>query len=124
METKKGLSSFQDCMPIFLLDNMDPTEWWRYLYEETSHSSYTGLINFIELFYKDYGQKDFGDSRDIAKNTILLKQKLLFLAKKIFFMQDQFEECIKEESEKILIQINRAVQLMPDVDLSNYPAIE
>ena len=35
IEEKKGLSSFQDCMPVFMLDNMDPSEYWRYLYEET-----------------------------------------------------------------------------------------
>jgi len=65
MEYKKGLSSFQDCMPIFLLDNMDPTEFWKYLYEETTQSSYTGLINFIEMFYKDYKAKDFNDDLTI-----------------------------------------------------------
>lgn len=38
------------------------------------------------MLYKDYKQKDFNDDKIVFENTSMLKQKLLTLAKKIFFM--------------------------------------
>jgi len=56
------------------LDNADLTEYWRYLYETTeAEGQYTGLLSFIELFYKDYTTKDFDDDLESQKNTLIIK---------------------------------------------------
>jgi hypothetical protein len=56
------LQAFQDTHEQFFLDNTDLTEYWRYLYETTeAEEHYTGLLSFIELFYKDYTKKDLDD---------------------------------------------------------------
>jgi hypothetical protein len=78
------------------LDNSDLTEYWRYLYETTeAEGSYTGLLCFIELFYKDYTSKDFDDDLESQKITLIIKQKLLEIASNIFYIQDSHEDYIK-----------------------------
>ena len=112
---RETLCSWKDQLPIFVLDNEDHSEYWRYLFDETeSKKQSNGLLSFITNFYNDYNKKDFGDDDGIYRMSYNIRQKLLNLAQKIFLFIDTHEDFIKEDCHKLLIHLNEAVQKIPN----------
>jgi hypothetical protein len=60
------LTSYKDTNAYYVLDTNDKSEYWRYLHHyNVNDRKTTGLIVFIEQFYREYTVRELDDENII-----------------------------------------------------------
>ena len=98
LKNKAMCCSYKDTTPFLIINPLDNSEFWDYLYKYNGEEEKTyGMLTFVENLYQNYSIREL-DHPNLIEVTSKIRETLLNLANKIFKFVDTHESVIKENT--------------------------